>query len=124
MTMIYTRDNVQIQYTLKTNPPEAMYWTTHNLKKTDIKLITKTDKETAAQIRQEIFDDIISREPNQRKKYTPSADSVSKRSKATNSKHAQVRGKQQKARQQNKSKKVEKHAAVQPNSRRTRNVSK
>ena len=64
MEMIYNRDGTQIQYTLKTNPPEAMYWTTYRLKKGDIQIITKTDKATATQIRQEIFDDIISREPN------------------------------------------------------------
>ena len=122
--MIYTKDSQQIQYTLKTNPPEAMTWTTHQLKKTEIKIITKLDKAELIQIRQEIFDDIISREPNQRKKPKAPNNKVQERSKTTNTKNVKAGVKQQKTRRQNKSKKVETHAPVQSNSRRTRNVSK
>jgi hypothetical protein len=122
--MIYTKDNQQIEYTLKTNPPEATTWTTHQLKKTEIKIITKLNRTESVQIRQEIFDDIISREPNQRKKPKASDNKIQKRSKATNAENAKVGVKQQKTRRQNKSKKVEEHAPVQSNSRRTRNVPK
>ena len=122
--MIYTKDNQQIEYTLKTNPPEAATWATHSLKKTEIKIITKLNKTESIEARQEIFDDIISREPNQRKKPKAPNDKVQERSKATNTKNVKAGVKQQKTRRQNKSKKVETHAPVQSNSRRTRNVSK
>jgi len=59
MQMFYTnKDNQIIEYTLKTTPPEAMYWTTHNLKKSEIKLITKMPRAEAALTRQEILDAI------------------------------------------------------------------
>ena len=122
--MIYTKDNQQIEYTLKTNPPEAATWATHSLKKTEIKIITKLNKTESIEARQEIFDDIISREPNQRKKPKAPNNKVQERSKATNTKNVKAGVKQQKIRRQNKSKKVETHAPVQSNSRRTRNVSK
>lgn len=63
--MYYDRDkNTTVQYTLQTDPPEAIYWTTYRLKVEHIKIITKLDKQTTTKIRREIFDDIISREPN------------------------------------------------------------
>lgn len=65
MIMYYDRDkNTTVQYTLQTDPPEAIYWTTYRLKVEHIKIITKLDKQTTTKIRREIFDDIISREPN------------------------------------------------------------
>jgi len=59
MTMIYRRNEVQIAYTLVTDPPEAMTWSTYRLKKSHIKLLIKFDRQEAAEIRQEILDDIL-----------------------------------------------------------------
>ena len=65
MIMCYDRDkNSTVQYTLQTDPPEAIYWTTYRLKVEHIKIITKLNKQTMTKVRREIFDDIISREPN------------------------------------------------------------
>jgi len=59
---MYNRSGETIEYTIVTDPKEAMYWTTHRLKKSDLKIITKYDRTTAATIRQEILDDITSTE--------------------------------------------------------------
>ena len=68
MQHCYKRHSEIISYQLKTDPLEAVYWSTYRLKKSDIKLLTKFDRETAAQLRQEILDDILSREPNPTKR--------------------------------------------------------
>ena len=47
------------QYELKTDPPEAMYWETYKLKRTDVKVITDADAETKKRIQQEIYKDIL-----------------------------------------------------------------
>lgn len=63
MQFIYARTPAElIRYTLITDPLEAMYWSTYRLKKSDVKLLDKFDRSTAADIRQEIFDDIIKTE--------------------------------------------------------------
>jgi len=63
MQFIYARTAAElIRYTLITDPPEAMYWSTYRLKKSDVKLLDKFDRSTAANIKQEIFDDIIKTE--------------------------------------------------------------
>lgn len=98
MQMFYMRDGKEVEYTLETDPPEAMYWTTYRLKKSEIVLIGKYDRTTAAQIKQEIFDDILEREPNPSKKSTPAADEVPKKRQATIHVNAKTRAKQQKAR--------------------------
>lgn len=65
MQMFYTNNNgTVIQYTIQTDPLEAMYWTTYRLKVEHIKIITKLDRQTMTKVRREIFNDIISREPN------------------------------------------------------------
>jgi len=46
------------QYELNTDPPEATYWENYKLKITDIKVITKADKEIKNRVRQEIYKDI------------------------------------------------------------------
>lgn len=53
-----------IEYTLVTDPPEAMYWKTYKLKKSHIKLIDKFDRTTAARIKQEIYEDILANDPD------------------------------------------------------------
>ena len=62
MKMIYKKNGEEIPYILQTDPKEAMYWTTHRLKKSDIKVKIKTDRSTAAVLRKEILDDITSTE--------------------------------------------------------------
>ncbi|SVA28063.1 uncharacterized protein METZ01_LOCUS80917 [marine metagenome] len=55
-----------IPYKIETNPPEGIVWSpkSYKLKKSNIKLLTKMDRTTAATIRQEIYDDIIESENN------------------------------------------------------------
>ena len=78
--MIYvTKSGEKIQYDLNTDPKEAQYWTTHRLKKSEIKLKVKVDRSTAAKLRGEIFDDITSTE----KRDTVREDKVSKKRSGT-----------------------------------------
>ena len=86
----------EIKYTLKTDPPEAMYWHTHQLKKSEIKLLTRMDRTTGARIRQEILDDINSKEDPRRKKQ------IQKKSQARIPQHVEKRKPKQKARKQSK----------------------
>ena len=91
------------QYTLKTDPPDAMYWTTYRLKKTDVVLLDKLDKATTALVKQDIFDDIISTEPNPSSKSKTSNDEVSQRREARKPQYVETRKTKQKTRRQNKS---------------------
>lgn len=91
MNMYYKREGKLIQYKLVTDPSEAEIWTTHRLKKSEIKIMTKCDRATAAEYRQEILDDILSREPNPSKKSAPAANEVQKRRKAAKPADAKTR---------------------------------
>ena len=64
MKMLYKRDGEFIEYKICTDPPEAVHWSTYRLKKGDIFLKIKLDRKMTAQIKQEILEDILSREPN------------------------------------------------------------
>jgi hypothetical protein len=66
MTYKQPKTSTLYQYTVQTDPPEATYWETFKLLKSHIKLLTKTDNDTKKKITQEIYDDILSREPNPR----------------------------------------------------------
>jgi len=55
-----------VEFAFKTDPPEAEYWTTYKLKKSDIKVVTKMDRSAAAEMRQKILKDIFLTEPNVR----------------------------------------------------------
>lgn len=94
MKMFYNHEKMLIQYTLKTDPPEAMYWTTYRLKVTDIKILTKLDKQTTAKIRKDIFNDIISNEPNP----TTNKNQISKKRKAAEPEHVKTRQTKRQAR--------------------------
>ena len=83
MQMYYKRDGSVVEYKLVTDPKEATVWSTHRLKKSEIKIMTKCDRSTAAQYREEILSDILSREPNPSKKSSPSKDEVHQRRKAS-----------------------------------------
>ena len=82
MQMYYKRDVSVVEYKLVTDPKEATVWSTHRLKKSEIKIMTKCDRSTAAQYREEILSDILSREPNPSKKSSSSKDEVHQRRKA------------------------------------------
>ena len=83
MQMYYKRDGSAVEYKLVTDPQEATVWSTHRLKKSEIKIMTKCDRSTAAQYREEILSDILSREPNPSKKSSSSKDEVHQRRKAS-----------------------------------------
>lgn len=88
MTYKQPKTSTLYQYTVQTDPPEAMYWETFKLLKSHIKLLTKTDNDTKKQITQEIYDDILSREPNSRSKRASNNEVQEKRppAKSTNAK--------------------------------------
>lgn len=49
-------------FTLQTTPPEALYWKTYKLTKSDIKLFTKLPRAEAAAMRSLILEDILKSE--------------------------------------------------------------
>ena len=98
MRMHYKRDGSTVEYKLVTDPKEATVWSTHRLKKSEIKIMTKCDRTTAAEYRQEILDDILSLEPNPSKKSAPTADEIPKRRQAAKSQHVKTRQTKQKTR--------------------------
>ena len=71
MKMLYRQQDEFIEYRLATDPVDAVLWSTHRLKKGEIFLKVKLDRKISADIRQEILDDILSREPNPTKKSAP-----------------------------------------------------
>jgi len=102
MQMVYKRNGSLVEYKLVTDPTEATVWTTHRLKKSEIKIMTKTDRTTAAQYREEILRDILSREPNPSKKSTSTTHEISERRKTPKPKHAKAGKTKQKTRRQSK----------------------
>jgi len=98
MQMYYKRDGSVVEYKLVTDPKEATVWSTHRLKKSEIKIITKCDRTTAAEYRQEILDDILSIEPNPSKKSAPAQDEISERRQARQPQHVKARQTKQKTR--------------------------
>ena len=66
MKMIYKRSSDQvIEYDLKTDPPDAKFWTTYKLKKRDIVLVDKFDRTETSIIKDEILNDIVESEKPQ-----------------------------------------------------------
>ena len=60
MEMFYTNeDGTTVEYALKTDPPEAAFWQTYKIKKSNIKIITKMSREDRAVYRQKILDDFL-----------------------------------------------------------------
>ena len=102
MQMFYKRDGSLVEYKLVTDPKEATVWSTHRLKKSEIKIMTKADRTTAAKLREEILDDILGREPNPSKKSTSTTHEVPQRRKAPEPQHVKTRQTKQKARRQSK----------------------
>lgn len=88
MRMLYG----DVEYTLKTDPPEAMYWSTYKLKKSDVKILTKASRSDAAKLRQEILDDINEQEVSRR------SDKIQERSQTRVGEHVKTRQAKQKAR--------------------------
>lgn len=64
MKMYYCEDDLIVEYALKTDPPDAEFWSTYKLKKSDIKIVTKMNRSDAAEMRTKILTDIFSIEPN------------------------------------------------------------
>lgn len=100
MHMYLKRNGTEVEYKIVTDPKEAVMWSTHRLKKSEIKIMTQCDKATAASIRQEILDDILSREPNPSRKSSSSEDKISQRREAPKPQHAKTRQTKQKTRRQ------------------------
>ena len=98
MQMFYTSAGKTVEYMLVTDPVEAIYWTTHRLKKSDVQLVSKFNRSETAEIKQDVFDDIISREPNPSKKSTPTNDEIPQGRKAREPEHVKARQTKQKAR--------------------------
>jgi|TARA_B110000438_G_scaffold74643_1_gene74742 hypothetical protein len=91
MKMLYRRQDEFIEYQLATDPVDAVLWSTHRLKKGEIFLKVKLDKKISADIRQEILDDILSREPNPSKKSAPTDNKIPKGRKSSKQQHAKAR---------------------------------
>lgn len=96
--MFYKRKGKFIEYAMSTDPREAMYWSTYRLQKGDISLVIKLDRSMTALLKQEILNDIISREPNPSKKSTPATDEVQKRRQAIKPQHVKEGQTKQKTR--------------------------
>lgn len=86
-----------IRYTLKTDPPDAIYWTTYRLKKSDVVLLDKFDKATTALIKQEIFDDILSTEPNPSSKSKTTINPIQEKRKVSQPQYVKTRKTKRKA---------------------------
>tara|TARA_R100001163_G_C5062954_1_gene200142 strand:+ start:1014 stop:1265 length:252 start_codon:yes stop_codon:yes gene_type:complete len=61
-----TKEEVIIEFTLKTEPPEGAYWSTYKLQKSDIVILTPMDRSEKAKMREAILNDIFLTEPNLR----------------------------------------------------------
>lgn len=51
-----------IEFKIRTDPPEAVYWSTYKLKLSDVKIVTKMHQQEATIIRREIVNEINERE--------------------------------------------------------------
>ena len=60
--MSHVEDGKTYAFTLQTTPPEALYWKTYKLTKSDIKLFTKLPRAEAAAMRSLILEDILKSE--------------------------------------------------------------
>lgn len=91
----YVRDDgTTIEYKLKTDPPEAAFWTTYKLKPSHIKVVGKYDRKTKSALAKEICDEITRHEQSKPK---PSIeDKIRKKRQAARRQHAEVGEKQQK----------------------------
>ena len=100
MEMIYVRENgTMVMYALKTNPPEAAFYSTTKLKKTEIKILSKVPAGERVKIREEKFNDIVNTEGNPPSK----TDSIPKKHKGPHGAAiVKVGEKQQKTRYKNK----------------------
>lgn len=66
MKMYYCEDDLIVEYAIKTDPPDAEYWSTYKLKKSDIKIVTKMARAEATEMRSKILTNIFLTEPNKR----------------------------------------------------------
>lgn len=85
------KDGTIVEFLIRTDPPEALYWMTYKLKVTDIMLITKVPAEEKTKLRREIYDELAEKERNSH------PNTVSKERKTTKRDDAKARRKQQEA---------------------------
>lgn len=85
-------DGTTVEYKLKTDPPEAVFWSTYKLKPAHIKVVGSYDRQTKNALAREICNDIIESERKQPK--PPSEDKIRQKRKAARKQHAEVGEKQ------------------------------
>jgi hypothetical protein len=51
-----------VPFAIQTDPPEAVFWDTYRLKKTDVKILGKLPADLKKRIRDECFEQIVERE--------------------------------------------------------------
>ena len=95
MQMIYVRENNEVvEYSLVTDPPEAVLWTTYKIKKHDIRLAKSYGRTETAELKQEILDDISATEGGNPPRKHP----LQEECEGADGHDVQVRRKQQKTR--------------------------
>ena len=57
-----TKEGQIVEFTITTDPPEALFWMTHKVKLNDIHIITKMPAKDKTKVRREIYDDILARD--------------------------------------------------------------
>jgi|TARA_R100000008_G_C3526957_1_gene137091 hypothetical protein len=65
-----SKDAGTIEWTWRTQPPEAIYWKTYKPKKRDIKILSRVTPEQRKKVTSEIYEDIILTEHPPRVKQT------------------------------------------------------
>lgn len=85
-------DGTTVEYKLKTDPPEAVFWSTYRLKPAHVKVVGKYDRKTKNALAREICDDIIQSESKQSK--PSSEDKILKKRQAARKQHAEIGEKQ------------------------------
>lgn len=82
-------DGTTVEYKLKTDPPEAVFWSTYKLKPAHIKVVGKYDRKTKTALAREICNDIVQ---NEREQTRPALeDKIRQKRKAASKQHAEVR---------------------------------
>lgn len=85
------KDGTIVEFLIRTDPPEALYWMTYKLKVSDIILVSKVAAGEKTKLRREIYDELVEKERNSH------PNTVSKERKTTKRDDAKARRKQQEA---------------------------
>ena len=81
-------DGTTVEYKLKTDPPEAVFWSTYKLKPAHVKIVGKYDRQTKNALAREICNDITNREHTQPKPSTQ--DKILKKRQTARRQHAEI----------------------------------